>query len=136
MAKSIKLKNNIYIDSTSIVHNKNLLNEILEENIIEGKGDNTNGSYIKYKNGILICFGNKAGTSNIQDYWNYKKVSSSITFANSFISAPSISVSCGATAYLSINVYNKTKTGFSFDVIKASNNNDYNMSYFAIGQWK
>lgn len=33
MSKSIKFKNNTYLDSSGIVHNKKLLNEILEDHI-------------------------------------------------------------------------------------------------------
>lgn len=45
MAKSIKLKNNIYIDSTSIVHGKTTLNDILTKLIPVSLFDDPNGVY-------------------------------------------------------------------------------------------
>lgn len=67
MAKSVKLKEEHYIDSTGIVHEKKLLNTILNDmsgNIEKIIGqiengieivENDNGKAIKFSNGIMIC---------------------------------------------------------------------------------
>ena len=43
MAKSIKLKNDTYLDSSSVTHNKKKLNDILEGKVLY-EGDETNGN--------------------------------------------------------------------------------------------
>lgn len=60
MSKAIRFKNNIYLDSQSVVHNKISLNEILTPDLIyEGyitpaTGIKNIGSITKYKR-LLIC---------------------------------------------------------------------------------
>lgn len=60
MSKSIRFKNNTYLDSKSIAHNKISLNEILTPDLLyEGyispsKGTINIGSIIKYKR-LLVC---------------------------------------------------------------------------------
>lgn len=59
----MKLKDNNYIDSTGITHNRELLSDILDNNMILEKVTNTHGTYIKYKNGKLIQYGIKVFSS-------------------------------------------------------------------------
>lgn len=51
MAKSIKLKDNTYWDSSSIMHNR----ELLSTKVINSSGSNSNGNWIKYEDGTMIC---------------------------------------------------------------------------------
>lgn len=137
MATSIKLKDGYFMDSTGIVHKNELLSNLL--NTIQDNISDivySESGCIKYADGTMICYGNKNETGSIENYWSYKKVSSAITFAKPFASVPSVAVSCGAMAYLSINTYNKSKNGFSFDVIKLADYGDYNLDYIAVGKWK
>lgn len=53
MSKSIKFKNNIYWDSTGIIHNKELLSNLLNSSVVEC-GETSNGNYTKYAGGRLI----------------------------------------------------------------------------------
>lgn len=52
MAKSIKLKNNKYWDSSSISHNR----ELLSTKVINSSGSNSNGNWIKYEDGTMITY--------------------------------------------------------------------------------
>lgn len=52
MAKSIKLKNNIYWDSSSIMHNR----ELLSTKVINSSGSNSNGNWIKFEDGTMITY--------------------------------------------------------------------------------
>lgn len=52
MAKSIKLKNNKYWDSSSISHNR----ELLSTKVINSSGANSNGNWIKYEDGTMITY--------------------------------------------------------------------------------
>ena len=61
MSKSIKLKENTYWDSTSITHNK----ELLSTKVINSSGSNSNGSWIKFEDGTMICYKKISGTTNI-----------------------------------------------------------------------
>lgn len=51
MTKSIKLKDNKYWDSSSIMHNR----ELLSTKVINSSGSNSNGNWIKYEDGTMIC---------------------------------------------------------------------------------
>ena len=50
--KVFKIKNDMFIDSSSIMHNKELLSKI----VIHDSGNNSNGSWIRWENGLMICF--------------------------------------------------------------------------------
>lgn len=52
MAKSIKLKDNKYWDSNSIVHNR----ELLSTKVINSSGSNSNGNWIKFEDGTMITY--------------------------------------------------------------------------------
>ena len=51
MTKSIKLKDNKYWDSSSIMHNR----ELLSTKVINSSGSNSNGNWIKFEDGTMIC---------------------------------------------------------------------------------
>lgn len=52
MAKSIKLKDNKYWDSSSIMHNRDLLST----KVINSSGSNSNGNWIKFEDGTMITY--------------------------------------------------------------------------------
>lgn len=52
MAKSIKLKDNKYWDSSSIMHNR----ELLSTKVINSSGSNSNGNWIKFEDGTMITY--------------------------------------------------------------------------------
>lgn len=52
MSKSIKLKDNKYWDSSSIMHNR----ELLSTKVINSSGSNSNGNWIKFEDGTMITY--------------------------------------------------------------------------------
>ena len=52
MTKSIKLKDNKYWDSSSIIHNR----ELLSTKIINSSGSNSYGNWIKFEDGTMITY--------------------------------------------------------------------------------
>lgn len=139
MAKSIKLNDDNYIDSTGVVHNK----QLLENFIVVDSGNNENGSYIKYGDGTMVCYGKvtfNASTSawgNLQVY-DYKQ---SIPFPMAFINDDIVvTAQCNNTTYSFIT----GALGVEKDAIKqisiirgnAVTNASVTVVYFAIGKWK
>ena len=59
MSKAIKFKNNTYIDSSAIAHNRQSLKNILEAKTIYDSGSNSNGSWLRYNDGTMICYGTR-----------------------------------------------------------------------------
>ena len=55
MSKKIKLSNETYLDSSSVIHDDTNLKTYLNSEIIK-TGSNSNGFYEKYSNGILKCY--------------------------------------------------------------------------------
>ena len=52
MTKSIKLEDNKYWDSSSIMHNR----ELLSTKVINSSGSNSNGNWIKFEDGTMITY--------------------------------------------------------------------------------
>lgn len=65
MSKSLKFSENNYLDSTSIVHKK----ELLSNKVIYDSGSNLNGSWIRYEDGTMICYKTITGTIDITTAW-------------------------------------------------------------------
>lgn len=105
-------------------------------------GNNDNGNYIKYYDGTLICYGDKYGITTLSSYWNqFKKGQLSVTFPQTFTSAPSITISSINTEYyaqLSFGADSITVNGFTAKVFKPNSavSTGVNFSYIAIGKWK
>ena len=58
MSKAVKLKNNLYLDSRSIVHNKTILKTFLDNlNTIVASGSNSNGTWLRFKDDTTIAYG-------------------------------------------------------------------------------
>lgn len=107
------------------------------------KGSNENGNWIKFSNGIMICYAKQSVTTSIQNSWGELKISSAIelnNFPQEFKEIPSCSIDVqeGYSALL-INASNTTKTK-PYDVQLVSgistNSSTYVLSIMAIGEWK
>ena len=59
MSKSFKFKNNMHLDSTGIVHNKELLSDILNEKIFNMIGTKGTNGYCKLPSGLVLCWGSE-----------------------------------------------------------------------------
>lgn len=114
---------------------KKIFNGIIPKYEVE-QGSN----YIKYPDGILICFGNKKYTYSTTDYWDLFNRSSYILqeFPIEFKGIPTINIMSNNFGVFSIVMEKITTKSFSFCGIQSKNNNQTSneISYIAIGRWK
>lgn len=122
----------------------------INPNLLYESGSNTNGNYVKYADGTMICSGNKSGSINVTTSWGALYNSDNISFADfaqTFIETPIVTITANATTggYLYIvassPATNKTPSttnpgGFCIMRNSSSNNVAYSVSYIAIGKWK
>ena len=125
---------NVY--SASAVDNK--LAQIIQS------GSNANGSYIKYSDGTMICYGNYSFNSSNSDYWGnfYRSENYTINFPQGFSTTPIVNVTPNSddgsiSAVLNIVSLNT----FEMCQIKSKGiNQNTDLSnlgqYVAIGRWK
>lgn len=143
MAKSIKLKNNKYWDSSSISHNR----ELLSTKVINSSGSNTYGNWIKFEDGTMICTRTIAVTIDCTNSWGslyYGQNNDKFNFAQSFIEPPILNLQysvTGAMSFIPI-VYSGIvidKDGFKRIEIARPNsvtNVGVKVYFIAIGKWK
>lgn len=143
MAKSIKLKNNKYWDSSSISHNRGLLST----KVINSSGSNTYGNWIKFEDGTMICTRTIAVTIDCTNSWGrlyYGQNNDKFNFAQSFIEPPILNLQysvTGAMSFIPI-VYSGIvidKDGFKRIEIARPNsvtNVGVKVYFIAIGKWK
>lgn len=143
MAKSIKLKNNKYWDSSSISHNR----ELLSTKVINSSGSNSNGNWIKFEDGTMICTRTIAVTIDCTNPWGslyYGQNNDKFNFAQSFIEPPILNLQYSATGAMSFIpiVYSGIvidKDGFKRIEIGRPNsvtNVGVKVYIIAIGKWK
>lgn len=99
------------------------------------KGD----GYIRFENGIQICF----GEFNITGSWTQSKHynNENIIFSKEFISKPIVTTNNGgAGGFWSSSALNITNSNFDFSLGSTSSSNGYTgtimCQYFAFGFWK
>lgn len=143
MAKSIKLKNNKYWDSSSISHNR----ELLSTKVINSSGSNSYGNWIKFEDGTMICTRTIAVTIDCTTQWGnlyYGQNNDKFNFAQSFIEPPILNLqysAAGAMSFIPI-VYSGIvidKDGFKRIEIARPNsvtNVGVKVYFIAIGKWK
>lgn len=143
MAKSIKLKNNKYWDSSSISHNR----ELLSTKVINSSGSNSYGNWIKFEDGTMICTRTIAVTIDCTNSWGilyYGQNNDKFNFAQSFIEPPILNLQysmTGAMSFIPI-VYSGIvidKDGFKKIEIARPNsvtNVGVKVYFIAIGKWK
>lgn len=143
MAKSIKLKNNKYWDSSSISHNR----ELLSTKVINSSGSNSYGNWIKFEDGTMICTRTIAVTIDCTNSWGslyYGQNNDKFNFAQSFIEPPILNLQysmTGAMSFIPI-VYSGIvidKDGFKRIEIARPNsvtNVGVKVYFLAIGKWK
>ena len=145
MSKSIKFKNNTYIDSSSISHKRQLLNSILETKTIYDSGSNSNGSWIRFNEGTMICYGTRT-FSIVADYavgavfYNQNGVSIGLgNYPISFIDTPIcvLGGGSGSLNYIEHNYSGGTSIGWCwfFNPTKRTQQT-IRVSFIAIGKWK
>lgn len=143
MAKSIKLKNNKYWDSSSISHNR----ELLSTKVINSSGSNSYGNWIKFEDGTMICTRTITATIDCTNTWGtlyYGQNNDKYNFAQNFIKPPILNLQysvTGAMSFIPI-VYSGIvidKDGFKRIEIARPNsvtNVGVKVYFIAIGKWK
>ena len=138
------LKDNYYIGTKAIRHNKEKLSDVIDNMAVE-IGSNTYGSYIKFANGIMICYGSSGITMTFektQDAFYRAIVSSPFTFPYSFQSTPSVQVmvsTSNSSDYLASVVKCQVSTSKIVEVQlihPLGSSGHTTLSYIAIGKWK
>ena len=150
MSKSIKLTDNNFIDSAGIVHNKELLKDILENKIISESGSNSDGNYIKYADGTMICYGVwtigafTTGGNSIGSLW-YGDINIWHSFPQKFVSRPEVKLDVydnrndfTGSIWLQKKPTTVETTRFGSVRILSATNTTMNISidFIAIGYWK
>ena len=122
---------NVY--SASAVDNK--LAQIVES------GSNTNGSYIKYSDGTMICYGSTSlNEVSVSDYYSFCKRTNSltITFPMEFDEVPNVTITNQGFGIFSYTINNITANNFSYYAFTypSGSNISGSLQYVAIGKWK
>ena len=135
------IKDKLFVDS--IVFIRNNVIEPLSKLIIIDYGSNSNGSYIKYGNGDMICYKTINVSSNITNRWgNMYESTSAVSLGNwpvEFKDTPTINVNktTGQGSWLQlINGLSKTSCGNTYFVSAVSSSVTTNLNIIGIGKWK
>src|SRR5574344_859623 len=132
MSKSIKFRNNTYLDTSSIVHEKNVIKDVINSN-----SKNANG-YMKFINGMVMQWGAKS-ISNITSTEQKVDVSFNSTFPNNVLNIQTTmsDVGYGVQRFTSgVGVINPSKSGFTANVKSTSDKYgtvSFTLYWFAIG---
>ena len=118
--------------------------KLLNDCVIVGKGTNTNGTYIKWGNGLMICIKRVTGTANIKETWGniYDTGNQVIDFGNwaePFIDIPELSIQFkGANGQWIEGISNATASHACNVVIASATNKTANFTYdlIGVGRWK
>lgn len=129
MIKSIKLQDDIYFNG-----------EIFD------MGNNENGTYIKWANGLMICFGIKNCRANTYQKFNdclyYGYIANVSDFPEKYKNPPIVHFSVHSSgAVFTLQPYNTssittTKTGGVYPIAPGVTDINIDISYMAIGFWK
>ena len=115
-------------------------------NSVVSSGSNTNGNYVKYADGTMICYGEKSGSATWGDYWSFCKRSPdnqndaiSLTFPQTFTSTPTVQLTGNQDGSIfAAIVLTTSATTLKVVLFKPTNNQstNYKFSWLAIGKWK
>lgn len=143
LSKAVKLKNDNYLDSTSIVHKKKKLSTILEEVTIVETVENEKGTAIKFSDGTMICtLYDVANITISKAYGNlYQDDSYTWTYPVPFVSNPVVNLGMfqfGETSASWGACYSNNNTIARFrvyDIVERNAGYAY-IKATAIGRWK
>ena len=144
MGKTIKLSNETFLDTSSVIHDGTNLKTYLNNEIIE-TGINDNGRYEKYANGMLKCYYTQTISTAIKNSWGSLVISPVIQLQN-------YPITFKAITSLNMNVVGVTASAWIINAgdynlhrpcpiqLCAANPinlpNDFRISVCAIGTWK
>lgn len=144
--QKIPFENRPSTDTPINASNLNLLQDNVEDAIdgIIESGSNTNGNYIKYVDGTMICWGYFVQTFTEGQWgslWEYS-LASTVNFPAEFVGNISINANLvqgqdGGTGAISKINYNNSGI-FSLNIIRPTQYSAklFYVSYIAIGKWK
>lgn len=143
--QKIDLENNKMLRSENIEYKNNILTYFLDNNTIYDSGTNTNGSWLKYANGIMICIKKIKFTNVIIDkaWGSFYETANVVNFGNyaqEFIEIPSVSIDLadGSTCFCeSFSGRTKKSIGSTWlckPVVEAYGTMTFDI--IAIGKWK
>ena len=102
--------------------------------------NNSDGSAIKFSNGVMICYGEKSFSYSTGDYYAFCNRTDAITisFPVEFLETPIINLTSETFEIMSFNIYNVTKTKFVAYGLQPKNSSQSSgkLDYIAIGKWK
>ena len=110
--------------------------------IISGWGSNNNGSWIKFGNGFMICYGivTSSTPATVAHQDSYRTGSTEWYYPQSFVGIPSISRSSESVSWGQATMGEQTTNGerCSFAVLAGVSLPDFfpKVSLTAIGRWK
>ena len=139
----IKHKGNYELEGNANISGTLSLASVLLHDFIVEEGSNNNGYWIKYNNGIMICYGAKRTNVTCSSHPNIYYSSSSdgfptIEYALKFIETPYVFAEVVETGPFWLSTYSRNTTQATFVAYStvARNNLDTYIQYLAIGKWK
>jgi hypothetical protein len=135
---------NEYGSSQTAPYSQNYINTNV--GVVES-GSNSNGSYIKYSDGTMICYKIVTGTTNISTAWGNGYTSGADNsiylgnFAAEFISKPIVNVTLergSSNCWLASNINVGTISAGIVSLLRftMATNVAYTLNVIAIGKWK
>ena len=138
--QKIDLENNKILRSENIEYNNDTLKNTLDK-IVESE-TNTNGTYIKYADGTMICYNTVSHENvSITSTWGsfYESALLSLgDYAKPFTSVPTLVLTSHLPNFIE-KYGNDSKTspgGFYACKPKSTSSENVRVSYIAIGKWK
>lgn len=111
--------------------------------IIVESGSNSNGNWVKYSDGTMICYFDKVAIlqNTLQEYVSLFQTIQDWTFPVSFINIPTVAcgqfmISTGASWGTVHSVTESIATLRVVDVVKRNSGEDIHINAIAIGRWK
>lgn len=146
MGSTVKLANDLYLETSSIVHKQGDTITPLDDKIIYDSGSNSNGEYIRFADGTMICRGIIKLTSSTQytsGGLTYYCADTYINYPAEFIYTSSKDIQMTSqTRHENMNYICNTyavpqsKTQARISLQTTRNNYDRNIMWIAIGKWK
>lgn len=107
-------------------------------------GSNSNGTYVKWENGLMVCFGTASITTAVNTAWGvlFHSGMKTFTFPAAFAATPSCSASCRTGGdYWAWVVFtlDTSATSASYVLVRPTKQDSINNSdvaWHAIGMWK
>lgn len=129
------------VESDNDTYSCNYINKKMSE-IIES-GSNSNGSYVKWSDGTMICYMNKLYSNiNITKTWGSMYETDPINlgdFPANFVNIPTVTATCTGRSTVFVEAFTPSETSLGaswFARPSALENTETIISFIAIGKWK